>query len=60
MREHSPTAKGAWGFFVGLFPFIHWIGKYNKIWFAGDLIAGVTVGAVVVPQGSMFSISSRF
>jgi sodium-independent sulfate anion transporter 11 len=41
---------------VSLFPFTHWIGKYNLQWFIGDLIAGVTVGAVVVPQGMAYAL----
>lgn len=24
-----------------LFPFIHWIGRYNVIWLAGDMVAGL-------------------
>lgn len=28
---------------------------YNMQWFIGDLIAGVTVGAVVVPQGMAYA-----
>ncbi|KAF8425615.1 sulfate transporter family-domain-containing protein [Tirmania nivea] len=55
MREHCLTAKGAWNFFLGLFPFINWIGRYNKVWFAGDLIAGVTVATVVVPQSMAYA-----
>jgi solute carrier family 26 (sodium-independent sulfate anion transporter), member 11 len=30
---------------------IEWLPRYNRVWFLGDLVAGVTVGAVVVPQG---------
>jgi sodium-independent sulfate anion transporter 11 len=37
---------------AGFFPFLQWIGRYNLKWLWGDLIAGITVGAVVVPQGS--------
>ncbi|GAA5970486.1 hypothetical protein JCM11641_007324 [Rhodosporidiobolus odoratus] len=33
-----------------LFPFTKWILNYNLQWAAGDLIAGLTVGMVVVPQ----------
>lgn len=58
LLERKPTPQGAWRFFLSLFPFIHWIGKYNRVWFIGDLIAGLTVGAVVVPQGSMAPSSS--
>jgi len=59
VKDHSPTVKGVWNFLVGLFPFVNWIGKYNRVWFMGDVIAGVTVGTVVVPQSSLFSISSQ-
>ena len=26
-----------------LFPFVHWIGRYNLIWLAGDLVAGMSL-----------------
>lgn len=32
-----------------------WIMHYNLQWFVGDLIAGVTIGAVVVPQGMAYA-----
>ncbi|KAL8738435.1 MAG: hypothetical protein Q9181_000749 [Wetmoreana brouardii] len=38
-----------------LFPFIHWIGRYNAQWLYGDLVAGITVGAVVVPQSMAYA-----
>lgn len=38
-------------YFLGLIPFIHWITRYNLTWFISDMIAGVTVGIVAVPQG---------
>ncbi|KAH8179737.1 sulfate permease family protein [Sarocladium implicatum] len=38
-----------------LFPFLTWIGQYNSGWLASDLIAGVTVGAIVVPQGMAYA-----
>ncbi|CAG8531501.1 15875_t:CDS:2 [Acaulospora colombiana] len=34
-----------------LFPIASWIGRYNLTWFIGDLIAGLTIGVVVIPQG---------
>ncbi|RUS20430.1 sulfate transporter family-domain-containing protein [Endogone sp. FLAS-F59071] len=37
-------------YLVSLFPIATWITRYNLTWFLGDLIAGVTVGTVVVPQ----------
>ncbi len=42
-------------YFVSLFPIAQWIYRYNFTWFLGDLIAGVTVGAVVVPQGMSYA-----
>ncbi|KAK9364773.1 sulfate transporter family-domain-containing protein [Lipomyces kononenkoae] len=38
-----------------LLPFTHWIGKYNLQWLIGDLVAGITVAAVVVPQGMAYA-----
>ncbi|ORX61510.1 sulfate permease [Hesseltinella vesiculosa] len=35
---------------VSLFPIASWIHRYNLAWLARDLIAGITVGVVVVPQ----------
>ncbi|KAI8067999.1 sulfate transporter family-domain-containing protein [Gongronella butleri] len=35
---------------VSLFPIATWIHRYNFVWLARDLIAGITVGVVVVPQ----------
>ena len=50
--QFCPSVKGAWTYFLSFFPFITWIGRYNLKWATGDLIAGITVGCVVVPQGS--------
>lgn len=40
LAEITPTARGVARYVSRLFPFVHWIGKYNLIWFIGDLIAG--------------------
>lgn len=42
-------------YFVSMFPIATWIYRYNVQWFLGDLIAGVTIGAVVVPQGMAYA-----
>ena len=55
LRSIVPTPKGIGRYFYNLFPFIHWIGRYNLQWFTGDLIAGVTIGAVVVPQSMSYA-----
>ncbi|KAK2596644.1 hypothetical protein QQS21_006265 [Conoideocrella luteorostrata] len=59
LAEIAPTIDGVRRYVVGLFPFITWIGKYNLTWFIGDLIAGVTVGAVVVPQGMAYALLAQ-
>lgn len=55
LEEIRPTLHDVGQYFYNLFPFIHWIGKYNLTWFIGDLIAGITVGAVVVPQSMAYA-----
>ncbi|CRG90369.1 Sulfate permease 2 [Talaromyces islandicus] len=55
LYEHVPTWHDVIEYFISLFPFLSWIGRYNLQWFLGDLVAGVTVGAVVVPQGMAYA-----
>ena len=38
-----------------LFPTAQWIGRYNLTWLYGDVISGLTVGAVVIPQGMAYA-----
>ncbi|CAF1323925.1 unnamed protein product [Adineta ricciae] len=42
-------------YFLSLFPFITWIYRYNLVWFSNDIIAGLTVAAVVIPQGMAYA-----
>ncbi|KAF4576856.1 hypothetical protein EYR36_000546 [Pleurotus pulmonarius] len=42
-------------YLLSLFPIIGWITRYNFGWLTGDLIAGLTVGMVVVPQGMSYA-----
>ena len=42
-------------YFLSLFPFITWIYRYNLVWFSNDVIAGLTVAAVVIPQGMAYA-----
>ncbi|KAJ3287313.1 hypothetical protein HK104_008661 [Borealophlyctis nickersoniae] len=42
--------KAAKSYAKSLFPLTTWIGRYNRSWFLGDMIAGFTVGFLVVPQ----------
>ena len=36
----APTGRTFVNWLYHLFPFTHWIGRYNAQWLAGDLIAG--------------------
>nr|OQO17253.1 hypothetical protein B0A51_14696 [Rachicladosporium sp. CCFEE 5018] len=55
LRSVTPTGKDVTHYLYHLFPFTHWILNYNVQWLIGDLIAGITIGAVVVPQGMAYA-----
>lgn len=40
LREITPSGKGLLHWAYNLFPFTHWIGRYNGQWLFGDLVAG--------------------
>ncbi|KAJ2449921.1 hypothetical protein EV183_004614 [Coemansia sp. RSA 2336] len=50
-----PSRRGIVAYIKSLFPVLTWIYRYNWVWFMGDLVAGVTVGIVVVPQGMAYA-----
>ncbi|KAI0818065.1 sulfate permease [Xylaria sp. FL0064] len=50
-----PSWRNILDYFLSLFPFLSWIGFYNLQWLTGDLVAGITIGAVVVPQGMAYA-----
>ncbi|RWA14727.1 hypothetical protein EKO27_g363 [Xylaria grammica] len=50
-----PSKRGILDYILSLFPFLSWIGFYNVQWLVGDLVAGITIGAVVVPQGMAYA-----
>ncbi|KAI3339536.1 sulfate permease [Ustulina deusta] len=56
LLEHRPTLAGVGRYISSLFPFLQWIFHYNLTWLVGDLIAGITVGFVVVPQGMAYAL----
>ncbi|KAL0638030.1 hypothetical protein Q9L58_002966 [Maublancomyces gigas] len=53
--EFKPTGSGFAEYLLGLFPFVSWIHRYNLKWLYGDLVAGITVGCVVIPQGMAYA-----
>jgi solute carrier family 26 (sodium-independent sulfate anion transporter), member 11 len=55
LHDVMPTGRTAVNYVQNLFPFTKWILRYNSQWLIGDLIAGITVGAVVVPQGMAYA-----
>jgi sodium-independent sulfate anion transporter 11 len=38
-----------------LFPITTWIGRYNYTWLVGDVLAGLTIGMIVVPQSLAYA-----
>lgn len=55
VRDLIPDAHGVANYFRNLFPFTRWILRYNLVWLAGDMVAGITVGCVVVPQSMAYA-----
>jgi sodium-independent sulfate anion transporter 11 len=55
LSETFPSRQGWITYGRNLFPFTRWIGRYNAQWLMGDLVAGITIGAVVVPQGMAYA-----
>ncbi|CAD6503949.1 BgTH12-05692 [Blumeria graminis f. sp. triticale] len=56
MRQKVPSYIQLLDYVCSIFPFTDWILSYNLQWFLGDFIAGITVGAIVVPQSMAYSI----
>nr|VWO98822.1 Diguanylate cyclase [Ganoderma boninense] len=48
-------ARDALRYVQSLFPIFGWITRYNFGWLYGDVIAGLTVGIVVVPQSMSYA-----
>jgi sodium-independent sulfate anion transporter 11 len=55
LRSIRPTGGDVARYARSLFPFTRWIHRYNLQWFAGDLVAGITIGAIVVPQSMAYA-----
>jgi sodium-independent sulfate anion transporter 11 len=48
-----PRATG--NYLIEKVPIVHWLPKYNPRWLLNDLLAGVTVGALLIPQALAYA-----
>ena len=39
-----------------IIPILEWLPNYNKSFFKGDLVAGLTVGIILIPQGIAYAL----
>ncbi|KAI0021660.1 sulfate permease [Xylariomycetidae sp. FL0641] len=56
LANHTPSIHDILPYLVSFFPFTKWLGRYNVRWLVGDLIAGITLGLVVVPQALSYAL----
>jgi sodium-independent sulfate anion transporter 11 len=42
IRDTVPSGRDWLAYLASLFPFVHWITRYNLQWLIGDLVAGMT------------------
>ncbi|QLG70947.1 hypothetical protein HG535_0A08940 [Zygotorulaspora mrakii] len=49
------TVRSVGSYFTSLFPIIRWLPHYNFKWAYADLVAGITVGCVLVPQSMSYA-----
>ncbi|KUJ13325.1 sulfate permease [Mollisia scopiformis] len=56
VKETLPSTQDLVEYCRSLFPFLGWIGHYNLQWLVGDVVAGVTIGAVIVPQSMAYAV----
>ena len=42
--------------FKQYFPILEWLPRYNSDFFKGDLVAGLTVGVMLIPQGMAYAM----
>ncbi|EJD44033.1 sulfate permease, partial [Auricularia subglabra TFB-10046 SS5] len=56
VRERVPNPRQAiFDYVKSLFPVLQWAPRYNAGWAVGDIIAGITVGLVLVPQSMSYA-----
>ncbi|CAF4654860.1 unnamed protein product [Rotaria sp. Silwood1] len=54
-RKISNPRQAIKNYFLSYLPFLDWIYRYNLVWLSSDLVAGLTVGAIVIPQGMAYA-----
>ncbi|XPT02843.1 hypothetical protein M3J09_011949 [Ascochyta lentis] len=59
LSKFTPSFGAVKRYLRSLFPFLDWIFHYNLTWLFGDVVAGVTVGFVVIPQGMAYALLAR-
>lgn len=59
LSQFKPSGHAAKRYIRSLFPFWDWIFHYNLTWLFGDVVAGVTVGFVVIPQGMAYALLAK-
>lgn len=58
--DQSPSWDETVSYARSLFPCLSWIGHYRNVqWLASDMVAGITIGAVVVPQGMAYALLAK-
>ena len=50
MAEIKQQAQKKTGLLVRFVPILHWMPRYHKAWLTGDVVAGLSVWALMVPQ----------
>jgi sodium-independent sulfate anion transporter 11 len=58
-RDLVPSSAGVAEYVSEVFPAARWVRRYNARWLVGDLVAGITVGLVVVPQAMAYALLAR-
>jgi sodium-independent sulfate anion transporter 11 len=53
IAQALPRATGE--YLLEKVPIVHWLPKYDPRWLLNDLLAGVTVGALLIPQALAYA-----
>jgi sodium-independent sulfate anion transporter 11 len=55
IKEKGPSKRGTVQYVTDTFPCLKWVPRYNFQWLLGDMVAGLTVGAVIVPKSMAYA-----